>query len=54
MWTVGKVSAVVTILNFVGDSANRDVKELHRLFQIAVNTMVLAQHIYAFLFESRT
>lgn len=45
MWTVGKVSAVVTVLNFVGDSANRDVKELHRLFQIAVNTVVLAQHI---------
>ena len=26
MWTVGKVSAVVTVLNFVGDSANRDVR----------------------------
>lgn len=54
MWTVGKVSAVVSVLNFIGQSANKDVKELHRLFQITVNTVVLAQHIYVFLDESRT
>jgi len=54
VWAVGNVSAVVTVLNFVGDSANSDVKELHRLFQIVVNTVVSAQLIYAFLYESRT
>lgn len=45
---------MVTVLNFVRHSANRDVKELHRLFQIAVNIVVLAEHIFAFLDESRT
>lgn len=54
MWMVGKVSAVIPLLNFVGDSANRDIKELHRLLQITVHTVVSAQRIYAIFDESRT
>lgn len=41
-------------LGFVPDAANRNVKNLLRLFRTVVNTVVLAQHIYAFLDESRT
>lgn len=36
-----KVTAVVTVLNFVRDSANGDVKEPRRLFLTVVNTVVL-------------
>ncbi len=50
---VWKVSAVVTVLNLVRDSANRDGKEPHRLFQTVVNTVVLPEHIFDFLDESR-